>query len=63
MDTFVSQPTMPMQASNPQRIPAIEPNNEIRLQSVTSDEPTSLIIHSALRSLPLRFISERTIKD
>jgi hypothetical protein len=58
MDTFVSQPTAHIHAPNPERIPVIELNNEIKLRAAYSDESTSVILHSALRSLPLRSAGE-----
>ena len=53
MDTFLSEPTAHNHASNPERIPVIELSNQIKAHAAISDEPTSVILHSALRTFPL----------
>jgi hypothetical protein len=58
MDTFLSLPTTHSHAPNPERIPVIELNNKIKAHAATSDEPTSTILHSALRTFPLSATSE-----
>ena len=49
MDAFLSQPD---------RIPAIELTNEIKARVVMTDESTSSILHSVLRTYPLRAAEE-----
>ena len=58
MDTFLSQPTAHSHAPNPERIPVIELKNQIKTRAANSDEPTSTILHSALRTFPLNATSE-----
>lgn len=58
MDTFLSQPTARSHAPNPERIPVIELKNHIKACAANSDEPTSTIFHSALRTFPLSATSE-----
>lgn len=58
MDTFLSQPTDHNHAPNPERIAAIELNNRIKAQAAASDEPTSVILHSNLRTFPVNAASE-----
>ena len=53
MDIFLSQPTSHTHAPNPERISAIELNNQIKSRAAMSDEPSSAILHSALRTFPL----------
>lgn len=53
----MSDPTPHSHASNPERIPALEIKNDIKIKAVTSDEASSSIIHSSLRSLPLTAVS------
>ena len=53
MDTFLSQPTSHSHAPQPDRISAIELKNEIKARAVMTDESTSSILHSALRTYPL----------
>ena len=53
MDTFLSQPTSHSHAPQPDRIPAIELKNEIKARAVMTDESTSSILHSILRTYPL----------
>ena len=58
MDTFLSQPNDHNHAPNPERIAAIELNNLIKAQAATSNEPTSAIVHSTLRTFLLNAASE-----
>ena len=53
MDTFLSESTAHNHAPNPERIPVIELSNQIKAHAAISDEPTSVILHSALRTFPL----------
>ena len=53
MDAFLSQTTTHTHAPNPDRISAIELNNQIKTRAAMSDEPSSAILHSALRTFPL----------
>ncbi|CAF2781682.1 unnamed protein product [Rotaria sp. Silwood2] len=53
MDAFLSQPTSHSHAPQPDRIPAIQLQNEIKARAATTDESTSLILHSSLRTYPL----------
>ena len=50
MDTFLSQPTSHSHVPQPDRIPAIQLKNEIKARAVMTDESTSSILHSALRT-------------
>ena len=52
MDTFLSQSTFQSHAPQLDRIPAIEMKNEIKARDVMTDESTSSILHSALRTYP-----------
>ncbi|CAF1216868.1 unnamed protein product [Rotaria sordida] len=58
MDVFLSQPTTHNHAPNPDRIPVIQLHNEVKQRAATTDEPTSSILHSALRTFPLRAAGE-----
>ncbi|CAF3256256.1 unnamed protein product [Rotaria sp. Silwood2] len=53
MDAFLSQPTSHSHAPQPDRIPAIQLQNEIKARAATTDESTSSILHSSLRTYPL----------
>ena len=53
MDTSLSQPIDHNHTPNPERIAAIELNNQAKARAVTSDEPTNAILHSTLRTFPL----------
>ena len=53
MDTFISPPTKHCHAPNPDLIPAVQLKNDIKVRAATSDEPTSSILHTALRTYPL----------
>ena len=50
MDTFLSQPTEHNHAPIPERVGAIQLTNQVKIRAQTSDEPTSTILHSALRT-------------
>lgn len=58
MDAFLSQPTDHNHAPKPERIPVIELNSEIKARAATSEETTSVILHSSLRTFPLSATSE-----
>ena len=58
MDTFLSQPTTHNHAPNPDRIPAIKLYNEVKERAATTDVPSSSILHSALKTFPLRAAGE-----
>ena len=58
MDSFLSQPTEHNHAPVPERVGAIQLTNQVKIRAQTSDEPTSTILHSALRTLPLSAASE-----
>ena len=58
MDTFLSEPTAHNHAPNPERIAVIELSNQIKAHAAISDEPTSAILHSALRTFPLSATNE-----
>ena len=58
MDTFLSQPTEHNHAPIPERVWAIQLTNQVKIRAQTSDESTSTILHSALRTLPLSAASE-----
>ncbi|CAF2695193.1 unnamed protein product [Rotaria sp. Silwood2] len=53
MDAFLSQPTSHSHATQPDRIPAIQLKNEIKARAATTDEYSSSILHSVLRTHPL----------
>ena len=53
MDTFLSQPTTHCHAPNPDLVPSIELKNDIKARATTTDEPTSSVLHTALRTYPL----------
>ncbi|CAF4654819.1 unnamed protein product, partial [Rotaria sp. Silwood2] len=58
MDAILSQPTTHSHAPQPDRVPAIQLKNDIKARAVITDEPTSSIIHSALRTYPLSAAGE-----
>ena len=58
MDAFLSQPTSHSHAPQPARIPAIQLKDEIKTRAATTDESTSSIVHSALRTYPLSAAGE-----
>ncbi|CAF0934932.1 unnamed protein product [Rotaria sordida] len=53
MDSFLSEPTAHSHASDPERIPAIDLKNQIKIKAATSNEASSSILHSSLRLMPL----------
>ena len=53
MDAIVSGPTEHCHAPNHDRIPVVELRNQIKSRSGDSEEPSSVILHSAIRSFPL----------
>ena len=53
MDAFLSLPTLHCHAPQPDCVPSIQLKNEIKARAATTDESTSTIIHSALRTYPL----------
>ncbi|CAF4033835.1 unnamed protein product, partial [Didymodactylos carnosus] len=60
---FMSDPTPHSHASNPERIPAVEIKNDIKIKATTSNEAASSIIQSSLRSLPLTAVSSLPSSD
>ena len=58
MDAFLSQPTSHSHAVQPDRIPAIQLKGEIKTRAVMTDESTSSIVYSALRTYPLSAAGE-----
>ena len=58
MDVFLSQPTSHSHALQPDRILAIQLKNEIKARATTTDESSSSILHSALRTYPLNAAGE-----
>ncbi|CAF5101221.1 unnamed protein product, partial [Rotaria sp. Silwood1] len=58
MDAILSQPTTHSHAPQSDRVPAIQLKNDIKARAVITDEPTSSIIHSALRTYPLSAAGE-----
>ena len=50
MDAFLSQPTSHSYAPQLNRIPVIQLKGEIKTPAVMTDETTSSIVHSALRT-------------
>ncbi|CAF1615043.1 unnamed protein product [Didymodactylos carnosus] len=59
----MSDPTPHSHASNPERIPAVEIKNDIKIKATTSNEAASSIIPSSLRSLPLTAVSSLPSSD
>ena len=53
MDTFLSQPTSNCHAPNPDLVPFIQLKNDIKARAATTDEPTSSILHTTLRTYSL----------
>jgi hypothetical protein len=58
MDAFLSPPTQHEHAPNPDRIPVIKLHNHVKARAATSDEPSSSILFSALRTFPLHAAGE-----
>ena len=63
MDTFLSDPTTHNHAPDPERIPVIKLHNEVKQRAATTDEPTTSILHSALRTFPLSAAGELPRSD
>lgn len=63
MDTCLSQPTTHNHAQNPDRIPVIKLHNQVKQRVATTDERTSSILHSALRTFPLSAAGELPRSD
>ncbi|CAF3330513.1 unnamed protein product [Rotaria sp. Silwood2] len=59
----MSGPTPHSHASNPERIPAVEIKNDIKIKAAISNEAPSSIIQSSLRSLPLTAVSSLPSSD
>ena len=53
MDAILSGPTEHWHASDPNRLPVIDLKNKIKTRAADGEEPSSAILHSALRSFPL----------
>ena len=53
MDTILSGPTEHCHAPKPGIVPVLELKNEIKTRSVETEESSSTILHSAIRSFPL----------
>ncbi|CAF3867935.1 unnamed protein product [Rotaria sp. Silwood2] len=58
MDAFLAQPISYSHALQPDRVPAIQLKNDIKVRAVITDESTSSILHSALRMYPLSAAGE-----
>ena len=58
MDSFVQEPTSHSHAPNPIRL-----QNGIRERSESSEEATSIILHNALRTVPLNIAAELPSTD
>ena len=63
MDAFLSEPTAHSHAPQPDRIPAIQLKNEIKARAATTDESSSSIVNSALRTYPLSAAGELPRSD
>jgi hypothetical protein len=53
MDAIVSGPTEHCHAPNPDQAPVLDLKNKIKARAADSEEPSSTILHSVMRSLPL----------
>ena len=53
MDVIVSGPTEHCHAPNPDYVPVVELKNKIKSRAGDSEELSSVILHSALRTFPL----------
>ncbi|CAF0793861.1 unnamed protein product [Rotaria sordida] len=58
MDAFLSQPISHSHAPQPDRVPAIQLKNDIKARASTTDESSSSIFHSTLRTHPLIAVGE-----
>ncbi|CAF2644946.1 unnamed protein product [Rotaria sp. Silwood2] len=53
INAFLLPPTSHSHASPPDCIPAMQLKNDIKARAATTDESTSSVLHSALRTYPL----------
>ncbi|CAF2833416.1 unnamed protein product [Rotaria sp. Silwood2] len=58
MNAFLAQPTSHFHTSQPDRVPAIQLKNYIKVRAVITDESTSSILHSVVRIYPLSAAGE-----
>ena len=58
MDTILSWPTEHCHAPKPDLVPVLELKNKIKTRAVETEESSSTILHSAIRSFPLRAASQ-----
>ncbi|CAF2061911.1 unnamed protein product [Rotaria magnacalcarata] len=63
MDAFLFLPTTHCYAPHPDRVPAIQLKNEIKTRAVMTDESSSSIINSGLRTYPLSAADELPRSD
>ncbi|CAF5119642.1 unnamed protein product, partial [Rotaria magnacalcarata] len=63
MDAFLSLPTAHCHAPHPDRPPAIQLKKEIKTRAVMTDESSSSIINSALRTYPWSAVGELPRSD
>ncbi|CAF1517507.1 unnamed protein product, partial [Rotaria sordida] len=63
MDSFLSEPTTHTHAPDPERIPAIEVKNQVKIKAATSNEASSSILHSSLRFMPLSAVGSLPSSD
>ncbi|CAF2075661.1 unnamed protein product [Rotaria magnacalcarata] len=63
MDGFLSLPTAHCHAPHPDRVPAIQLKNEIKTRAAMTDESSSSIINSVLRTYPLSAAGELPRSD
>jgi hypothetical protein len=63
MDVIVSTPTEHCHAPNPDQIPVVELKNKIKSRAAICEEPSSTILHSALRSFPLYAVGKLPRSD
>ncbi|CAF2722211.1 unnamed protein product [Rotaria sp. Silwood2] len=63
MDAFLAEPTSHSHASQPDRVSAIQLKSDIKVRAVITDEPTSSILHSVLRTYPLSAAGERSSNE
>ena len=58
MNTVLSGPTEHCHPSKPDLVPVLELENKIKTRVVETEEPSSTILHSAIRSFPLDAASQ-----
>ena len=58
MDAFISDPTMHNHPSNPDRIPVIQLHNQVKQSAAKTDQSSSSILNSALRTFPIQAVGE-----